>query len=83
MAQILERLKGVEVTLDNQTEDLTEIKDVQKEILADVRMLLIHKAARDSEMRTFKRMAVAIAAITTGALNVAVLFIKAWWGSKA
>lgn len=78
MAQVLERLKGVEVTLDNQTDQLTDIKNVQKEILADVRALLIHKATREAEMRTFKRMAVAIAAITTGAVNVALLFIKAW-----
>lgn len=82
MTETLERVVRIESTLENQNDDLLEIKQVQKETLMHVNQLLTNKAVHDSEMRIFKRMAAAIAIIVSGAVNVAILFAEAFWKSK-
>lgn len=72
-----ERWRGsIETKVDTISKDVEEIKD-------NVHMLLIAQATKEGEAKIIRKMAVYVAALTTGVVEVGFSFIKAWWISKA
>lgn len=76
MAQILERITAVEVTLEGQDEVLREIK-------GDVKTLIADKLTRDAEKRTLRKMAAYVSAGTSAAITFVVTLVEWHFRNKS
>lgn len=72
-----ERWKGmIETKVTAISKDVEDIKE-------DLHALVISHATREGEFRAMRKMAVYVAGLTTGAVEIGFSFIKAWWVAKS
>lgn len=86
-----ERMRAVEVKIDNLAGDIvgvkTDIKEDLANIQSDVKLLLVHKITAENQIASIRndmrRIAGWVSVITTGAINTGFLFWRAYLESKS